>query len=235
MQPLIMPTVQPQPACPSCGGMESYLLGDGRHKCKHCQLKYTPSPRPGRLEAPVLRALARHFWLMSPMDQVARELGLNRKTVQRYFHLIRGRIVRRGQGREGQGPPDLRGLFTGRVRAGNHGQDQSATVPIFGLAVDGLGKVRLVFVDGFGDCSGLDLASVAYVPLIPPAPDPRAAGQTALPRAFWNFARQNLKHYRGGYKKILPNYLREMEFRFNHRLDPQAADQLYALIASGPR
>ena len=239
MQQAIIPLEEEQEqsaVCPFCGGIEAYVLGDGRRKCKACRAKFTPCPRPGRLGSQALHGLSRHFWLMTPMEQVARELSLNRKTVQRYFHLIRSRIAQHGQQKVEAmaAPPDLQGLFTGRIRSGNNGTSRVTTVPIFGLALNDDGQVQLVFVDGFGDCSGLDLGSVTFVPL--QAPEPRFTHGAAPqpPQAFWQFARQALKHYRGGYKRILPQYLREMEFRFNHLHDSMVSEHIYDLIMAGP-
>jgi transposase len=51
---------------------------------------------------------------------------------------------------------------------------------------------------------------------------------------FRGFAKRRLKLYHGGFKKHLPLFIREMEFRRNHRNDPHAVDYLSRLLISGP-
>jgi len=46
---------------------------------------------------------------------------------------------------------------------------------------------------------------------------------------FWPFARQGLKHYRGGFRKRFGLYLTEMAFRFNYREETPAIKRLLEL------
>ena len=51
---------------------------------------------------------------------------------------------------------------------------------------------------------------------------------------FWLFAKQRLKKYYGGFKRNFPLFIREMEFRYNHRDDADAVGYLLELLAHGP-
>ena len=51
---------------------------------------------------------------------------------------------------------------------------------------------------------------------------------------FWGFAKRRLKMYHGGFKKNFPFFIREMEFRFNHRDDKYVIDYFFNLIKFSP-
>lgn len=215
-------------ACPFCGGKQPYILGDGRRKCRYCRVKYTPLRRPGRLGEALVQRLAGHFWRMDSIDLTAGQLDLDRKTVQRYFSLLRRAIAERGERRAAMiaAEAQVESLYLGRLSplGGVRRQD---TVTVFGQAVRD-GRVCLIMAAAIADWSKLDLRGL------------RRVGQDGQPladddNAFWPFARQRLKHYRGGYKRQLPLYLREMEFRFNHRDDPMATQKLATMLAARPR
>lgn len=74
--------------CPGCGGREGYRLGDGRKKCRRCGRKYSRRLFRSRLSAKILKQIALYFWLLAPMASVARDLGLDPKTVRRHYDLM---------------------------------------------------------------------------------------------------------------------------------------------------
>ena len=222
-------------ACPACGRGQAYQLGDGRLKCKHCRTKYTPFPKNRRLKPEKVRGILEHFWRMTPTDRVASSLTLNRKTVQKFFRLIRESITEEGERRLALQTDiiDLKGFYVGETKKGQNKADSSATVPVFGLA-NLHEEVCLVFPNGLRDWSKLNLKSVRYVPV---KKDTTADNDVFAPVQtveFWRFARVRLKHYRGASKKKLPVFLREMEFRFNHRQDFKVIERLFDLINGGP-
>ena len=40
-----------------------------------------------------LKEIARLFWLLVPAERAARDMGVNRKTIQKYYQLLRKRIA----------------------------------------------------------------------------------------------------------------------------------------------
>lgn len=220
--------------CPRCGSGRSYRLSDGRLMCKRCRSKFTPAYQVGRLDEPLLRGLAAHFWHMTPTTAAGGELGIDRKTVQRYYRLLRRRLARESEALASAATAgrELAALFLGELSSRPAGVELRDTVTVFGMLQDG-GFVRLVFTP-WSDWSGLDLASIR------PAPPPALRGRPALAEAppeaaaFWRFARTGLRRYRGGFLSALPVFLREMEFRYNHRHDPGAVQLLLELLTPGP-
>ncbi len=225
----------PAGSCPKCRGRQSYRLGDGRLMCKGCRTKYTPAHQVGRLAGPVLQRLAAHFWQMTPTEAAARELRVNRKTVQRYFHLMRARIARQCEARDAEAL-DSRGpaaLFVGEMGSPAAGVKLRDRVTVFGLVPEG-GCVRLVFTRPWSDWSGLDLSSLRVEPPAAPRRRPGPTAPEEAAGAFWSFAHKRLRLYRGGFMNTLPLFLREMEFRYNHRHDPGVVGGLLELLRAGP-
>lgn len=222
--------------CPACGREEAYSLGDGRLKCKKCRTKYMPFEKNGRLKPEKVRGILEHFWRMTPTDQAAYSLALNRKTVQKYFRLIRELIAEEGEKRLAlqMDSIDFKGFYIGEINARQKDNEPSATVPVFGLSRlhD---AVCLVFPNGLRDWSKLNLKSVRYVPVNKESILNGEAHAPVKAVEFWQFARVQLKHYRGASKKRLPVFLREMEFRFNHRQDSKVMERLFSLMNVGPR
>ncbi len=221
--------------CPACGEKSAYGLGDGRLQCKRCRTKYTPRPRQGRLDDRSLQQIIALFWRMYTQEEAARETGLNRKTLQRYFRRIREAIAGEGRIRMDRnlGRTRLTGFFVGPPQKPSGGAGREGILPVFSLGRVG-DEVVLFLPDGLEDWSGLDLDRVRFV-VLPQDGRTTGAGQdTNLAEEFWLFVRPLLKRYRGGAKKSLPCYLREMEFRFNHRNDSRVLEGLHRLLLSGP-
>lgn len=221
--------------CPSCGQGAAYALGDGRRQCKHCRTKYTPGPRRGRLNDQAVRRIVALFWDMSAQETAARLAGLNRKTLQRYFTLLRGAIAREGHRRMEQnlGRTRLAGFFVGPRINSDPGKNRGEPLPVFSLGLISDGVV-LFLPDGLEDWSGLDLDRIRFVSFPLEGETPGGGKGPDLAAEFWRFTRPLLKHYRGGAKKRLPFYLREMEFRFNHHNDSGIQERLFQLLHSGP-
>lgn len=223
-----LPAVSTEEVCPFCGQRQPYVLGDGRRKCRQCRVKFTLQRRPGRLAPQTVGQLAWHFWQMNSIDQTAREQGLDRKTVQRYFSLLRKAIADWGERRAGRlnGGAKVEKVYVSRLRPLGDGFNHHDTITVFGAA-EHEGLICLVFPGVISDWSGLDLGSLRCLSVASGNGNGHGNGNDQ----FWSFASQRLKHYRGGFKKRLPLYLREMEFRYNHRDDAAAVATLTAMIA----
>lgn len=229
-----------QPACPVCGNLRSYALADGRMKCAVCRRVYTPTPRLSRLTDEQLSGLAKNFWALSSTAETAAVLGLNIKTVQRHFQLIRHELAAiSGQEAVAQcGTASIAGnLFQ---QFGHRGACGALARPIAALAATAA-TVRILMVDD-------DRRTAENAPLLPSGwlygrdPDSlvkcqldrihiaAAADELSLLMPFWQFVKRGLGRYQGGFRHNFPLYLREMEFRYNRRSDPGAADTCMQLL-----
>ncbi len=245
--------------CPACSSRQSYHLADGRRKCKRCCKKFTPGPRKSRLPKETLKEIARLFWLMVPAARVASDIGVNEKTVLRHYKLLRERIAKESEEFVCQldGEVEVDESYFGGVRKGKRGRGAAGKIPVFGL-LKRQGEVRVVFPekvdkktfhgaikehvqpqswvysDSFKAYNKLDLEGFHHVRINHDKTFARGKAHINGIENFWGFAKRRLKLYHGGFKKNFPLFMKEMEFRFNHRNDMNAINHLFKLLKSGP-
>ncbi len=192
---------------------------------------------------------------MVPAARVAEDLHLNRKTVQRHYRLLRQAISSRSE--QGDGGCSLGAAVgksaTQRSRPREKGEDASAmsASPVFGLVLK-KNHVRIDFC-GLGSCRvagksrPLETAALCFA-----GSDQTLKAQNladfywALPEhgeepsleqdfmdeiiKFWDFARRLKDLYRGRRQKSLQLFLREAEFRYNNRDNPEVIKLLVGLL-----
>lgn len=245
--------------CPNCNFRRHYQLADGRRKCKRCAKKFTLKQQFGRLQDRKVQEIVRMFWLLVPATRVATDIGLNSKTVQRYYHLLRQKIAAESD----RDRPVLAGeievdeSYFGGVQKGKRGRGAGGKISVFGLlkrkgrvvvmipqrvtkpSLQGAIKEyvqpqSIVFSDSFRAYENLDLEGFHHVRI--DHSQIFATGKAHINgiENFWGFAKRRLKLYHGGYKKNFYLFLKEMEFRFNHRNDNNVTDLLWNLLKSGP-
>jgi transposase len=245
--------------CPACGGRQSYKLSDGRRQCKRCRKKFTARSNRNRLSKEPVKEIARLFWLLVPASRVAADLGVNRKTVLRYYTLLRERIAleRDKELEQLAGEVEVDESYFGGVRKGKRGRGAAGKVPVFGLLKRN-GEVRVVFPervnretlhgaikvhvkpqswvysDGLNLYDRLDIEGFKHVRICHDETFGNGKAHINGIENFWGFAKRRLKMYHGGFKKNFPLFIREMEFRFNHRNDENVVDYLFNLIKAGP-
>ena len=197
---------------------------------------------------------------MVPAVSSSGRLGLNRKTIQRYYLLLRLRIMRDRERSlcELFGEISLDAASFERFLAGgpaNAGQDRS---PVFGVVKrDGETWVLLPGKNGGGghksavgenlivpDCwvyaRDRDAHETKDIDRFLCVTGSGREKQGACPlhgndrEDFWLFAKHRLKKYYGGFKRNFPLFIREMEFRYNHRDDADAVVYLLKLLSNGP-
>jgi transposase-like protein len=211
--------------CPACGHGQHYLLADNRLQCAACRKKFTPVRSGCRLTDEELRGIATAFREFTPVAAAADRLGINPKTVLRYYNLLRIVISRQTSAANGGEQTVSQGAF---ARSGLTKGMVAEYVPLFGLkAVDNGIKVMAmslggaeqelpetesvhgwICVRGVATPEQVNLDSITC---LFPAEDE----SVRRCRDFWAFARKGLRRYQAGVSKNLPLYLREMEFRFN--------------------
>ncbi|MCD6337916.1 MAG: IS1595 family transposase, partial [Verrucomicrobia bacterium] len=243
--------------CPQCGARQSCQPADGRRRCKACRRWFAPQARKARLKAKTVKEIARLFWLMVPAERVARDLGLNRKTVQRYYTRLREALAAESERSLEQlcGEIEIDESYFGGVRKGERGRGAGGKIPVFGL-LKRAGEVRVafperlekptlqgaikthvkpqswVYSDSFRAYDRLDVEGFHHVRIAHESTFGSGKAHINGIDNFWGFAKRGLKMYHGGFKRNFPLFTREMEFRFNHRDDPDAVTYLYKLLKS---
>lgn len=234
-----------QPRCPACGSRQHYLLSDNRRQCAVCRKKYSVGNHRGRLSPQSLQQLARSFWRLVPASAAAAEQGLNSKTLQRYYDLLRRAVTEASErdairqfGAAAMHPAPFHESAADR----GVGRDPQ---PLFCVMQRG-GRVSLLCAGeaaaggpsagtGSGEIAGwiyardrrtlcsLDLDGIHLLP----AGGPKGgAGATS----FWTYAKKGLVRYHGGFRKNFRLFVREMEFRFNNQDEDAAVTFLLEIL-----
>jgi transposase len=246
--------------CPKCAFRRSYKLADGRRMCARCRTKYTARRGYSKLEKPLLREIARLFWLMVPATRVAKDLGLNRKTVLQRYTALRAVMAQESEAAWAPltGEIEVDESYFGGVRKGKRGRGARGKIPVFGL-LQRRGEVRVVFPahldkpalqgaikqhveplswvysDGYRAYDQLDLEGFHHVRVNHEETLGKGPQHINGIENFWGFAKRRLKLYHGGYKRNFVLFIREMEYRFNHRNDPAVIERLSKSLISGPK
>jgi transposase len=246
-------------SCPECKGRKTYRLADGRRKCARCRKKFTPRARKPRIPRETLKELVRLFWLMVPAERAARDLGINRKTALRHYTRLRALLLAECQAETEpmQGEVEVDESYFGGYRKGIRGRGAAGKIPVFGLlkrkgAVHVVFPARLdqdtlhreiqdhvvpqswVYSDGYKAYDKLDLKGFRHVRIDHSKTLGRARNHINGIENFWGFAKRRLKMYHGGWKRNFRLFLKELEFRFNHRDDPDVLDLLTRRALAGP-
>jgi transposase len=214
--------------CPYCGSLQHYTLKDNRLQCAICRKKYTLRRHRSKLSQNTLEHIALSFFQMVPAIAAAVEMGVNSKTVQKYYDLLRRTISNDNKGlatfyfgastidpnffyNDTTGAklgPEMKPLFclAKREKGISLLLAQSASPDeTFAAEKTILGWVYAKDNEAFDT---LDLDRIHFI---------STAGKNTVDTysSFWVFAKKGLVKYHGGFRKNFYLFMREMEFRFN--------------------
>jgi transposase len=226
----------PHPACPSCGTEKGYALADGRVKCAACRKVFTPVYKTCRLDREQMATLTKSFWEMRSATETAEQLDLNIKTVQRYFHQLRTNIelhCTQLTVKQYGSATISESIFKeqqSRARLGPTAKPMAAimvtatTVAILPLGPASPGPVNNFYdqqPNGWlyaKDNESLQRSQIDHIHCLASETD-----YISLILPFWQYAKNGLNRYQGGFRHHFPLFLREMEFRYNNRNNPHGA------------
>ncbi|MEX0732633.1 MAG: IS1595 family transposase [Aquisalimonadaceae bacterium] len=242
--------------CPRCHSRELYRLASGRSRCKRC--RYTFGEFAGRwLSQSRLRCrdwvnLARLFEAERPLEEIARELGRAYATVFHAVTLLRAGIMAHSHtcsallesnpmvykglcGHRGHKSLRIEGhapVFGIRERAGTVSVPVLADIdPDFVLSLP-VKKVRHGNIVYTGQVTIYDTVLFALVGKLNGAATARfARSPVHIDRTtgFWAYASNRLATHHGISAEHFPLYLKELEFRYNHRKEAIAPLLLHYL------
>jgi transposase len=245
--------------CPHCRFRENYKLSDGRYKCKRCKKRFTWRKQTCKLPRSQLKEIVRLFWLLVPAERAARDLGLNRKTVQKYYLQLRHKIAQTTdkEALRLSGEVEVDESYFGGHQKGKRGRGAGGKIPVFGLLKrQGIVKVlipenvqqaalhkaikthvipdSIVYSDGYRAYNNLDLEGFQHIRINHNEVFVQGKVHINGIENFWGFAKRRLKLYHGGFKANFYLFLKEMEFRFNNRDDTNAINKLFKMVLTGP-
>jgi transposase len=230
--------------CPRCDSRHVYVLGSGRYRCKRC--RYTFSEFAGRwlsqtrLSCDNWITLVRSFEAERPVPEIARQLGRAYATVFHGVTVLRTCILAHS---ETSGPLLGGGLETlKRVWAhrDHHALQVLGHAPVFGIREHD-GTVSVPVLPDIGPDHVLQLpvkkvrrGNLVYTGQVTiydtlvyssrnGGPEQQAARFCRSPvyidrtPGFWRYAAGRLAMHFGVSPEHFPLYLKELEFRYNHR------------------
>ena len=222
--------------CIFCNKYGLYRLKDKRVKCKHCKKKYSLSKLKNDLQ------ILYYFYLEISARRAANELNLDYGSIHRKFMYFRKKIAEfcNREAEKLNGELELDETYFGGKRKGNRGRGANNKAIAFGI-LERNGKVYTIIVENVKAETLMEAirlktkkGSVFYTDGFRSYNDLRQYGKHNVVRhdkdefakeknhingleGFWSFAKERFHKYHGINKKNYPFYLKEMEFRFNHR------------------
>ena len=222
--------------CLFCDKYGLYKLKDKRLKCKNCNKKYSIKKLKRDLE------ILYYFYLEISARRAANELKLDYKTIQSRFMDFRKSIneYSNQEIKKLNGELELDETYFGGRRKGNRGRGAFNKAIAFGI-LERNGKVHTIIVenvkantlmeaiknktkkgsvfytDGFKSYASLHQYGKHNI--IKHHKDEFVKGRNHINgiEGFWSYAKERFHKYHGINRKNYPLYLKEMEFRFNHR------------------
>lgn len=230
--------------CPRCDNNKFWVLSTGQWRCSQCKLtrKFDKTPWQITKLSPYWKGrLLEFFCLGVPAYRLRFQVPLDRKTIQRWFRILRDAIYRH----ELEELSELSGhiemdetMFGGKV-PGKRGWGAAGKHMVFGIYQRN-GKVltfpitsrgsrqlmplmtqytkpgSLYYTDDWHAYTFLDIRG-NHVVIRKEKGKPKGRDHINGIEGFWSYAKHWLYHYRGAPKEYFHLYLKEIEWRFNHR------------------
>jgi transposase len=244
--------------CPFCGEGRIGRVRRAKYKCYRCNKEWgirRDSILEG-LKVPFTKFLMaiKLFELDTSVRESAKQLDLAYNTVYHLYQILRHAIVITDTSYHSfSGEIEMDESYFGGRRKGNRGRGAAGKVPVFGILERG-GKVTVEVVPDVKGDTLLELAirkvkrgSLIYTDrfrsynvLVSYGFKHRridhgkrfANGKVYINgiEGFWSFAKERLMKYHGVNPVKFPLYLKELEFRYNHRDRDLFADLLQVLV-----
>ena len=223
-------------SCIFCGKYGFYKLQNKKVKCKHCKKYYSIKKLKNKIQ------ILYYFYLEVSARKTASELNLNYQLVYRKFMQFRKCIAEycSREAKKLNGKLEIDESYFGGKRKGNRGRGANNKAIVFGI-LERKGKIytkivenvsaktlmneienktkkgSVFYTDGWKSYASLEQYGKHNI--IKHDEDEFAKGHNHINgiEGFWSYAKERFHKYHGINKNNYPFYLKEMEFRFNHR------------------
>ena len=198
--------------------------------------------RRSRLRASIQLELIRHFVAGVPARTAAELSGVNRNTAILYFRKLREIITQKlaDEAPFLDGEVEVDESYFGGARKGKRGRGAAGKVPVFGLLKRGgrvhammipdaksrtlMGIIRqrikpdsVVYTDGFSSYDVLDVSEFKHHRINHSEKFAEQRNHINGIENFWSQAKRHMRRYNGIPKDHFHLFLKECEWRFNHR------------------
>jgi transposase len=230
--------------CPRCGSEKFWVLSSGQKRCSRCRLtrKFDKTLWQSTNISPYWKGrLLEFFCLGVPAYRLRFQVPLDRKTIQRWFRVLREAIYQHDlkEKSELSGQIEMdETMFGGKVpgkrglgAAGKHMvlgiYQRNGMVLTFPITSRGGWELiplmtkhtkpgSLYYTDDWHAYTFLDIRG-DHVVIRKEKGKPKGRDHINGIEGFWSYAKHWLYHYRGVPRKYFHLYLKEIEWRFNHR------------------
>lgn len=232
----------PRVHCPKCKKYVFWKLSDGRKRCKYCRYTYRFKDNRFRKSRKYLHRLIEYFALGVPVYRLRFVVPLSRSTIERIFRIFRMLIYQQAikELNKLSGKLEIdETMFGGKNIPGKKGWGASGKQLVFGIyqrngkvitmPISGRGRKTLIslilkhtqhgslyYTDDWFAYTSLDITG-NHVVVKKEKGIPKGRDHLNGMEGFWSYAKHWLYQYRGVPKQYFHLYLKEVEFRFNHR------------------
>ena len=232
--------------CPRCNNRKLYKLSSGKRRCSKCKYTFHDFSgrwiNHGRLSCIQWLSLIKLFELELSVRKMAGQMNLSYNTVYQAAKTIRCSILAHASDAKNpmDGEIELDESYFGGRRKGNRGRGAAGKVPVFGI-LERKGKVMVTVVPNVTAQTLIGLTvktvrrgSIVYTDKFRSYDSLMFCGYRHLKidhgklftsgkvyinglEGFWSWAKERLIKHHGVSKENFPLYLKELEFRYNHR------------------
>jgi transposase len=232
--------------CPRCEHKKLYKLSSGKHRCARCKYTFQDFSgrwiNHGHLSCVQWLSLIKLFELELSVRKMAEQMNLAYNTAYQAVGTIRCSILAHAPDAKDlmDGEIELDECYFGGRRKGNRGRGAAGKVPVFGI-LERHGKVRVTVVPNVTAQTLIGLTvktvrrgSIVYTDKFRSYDSLMFCGYRHLKidhgkrftsgkvyinglEGFWSWAKERLIKHHGVSKEKFPLYLKELEFRYNHR------------------
>lgn len=232
--------------CPRCRTRKLYRLADKRYRCSRCHYTFHDLSgrwlNRGQLTLRQWLMIVKLFDLELSTRKIAKEVGVSYNTAYKAVNTIRTAILVHATDRDQllSGEVELDESYFGGRRKGKRGRGAAGKVPVFGiLERDGIVSVQvvpnvkaetlldltvrkvrrgsIVYTDRFHSYDSLMFCGYRHLKVDHSTHFARGRVYINGLEGFWSFAKERLMKHHGISPERFPLYLKELEFRYNHR------------------
>lgn len=232
--------------CPVCQGRRVYRLAGKRYRCKRCKYTFHDftgrwiNKLNGSFKTWLW--LIKMFELEVSALRAAVQCGVSYPTALKAYDLLRYSILASAPDAPDllAGEIELDESYFGGRRKGKRGRGAASKVPVFGIyerngvvrvevvkdvsarnllehTIKTVRRGSIVYTDKFRSYDSLMFCGYRHLRI--DHGKTFSSGKVYINglEGFWSYAKQRLAHFHGVSKEKFPLYLKEMEFRYNHR------------------
>ncbi len=232
--------------CIRCMSRKIYRVRRDRYRCGQCGYEFCDFTGRwiNKVKIPVRDwiRLIKLFEMEISARKACQQLGISYPTIHKAFHLIRQSIT----AHSGNGGSLLDGEIEGKEtyfrnrREGGRARNAKAGSPVFGiLERKGLVKMEplqnlsveavlnlavktdrrgsIIYTDRWGSYDALIFCGNKHFTFDHPRRFSRAGVHINGVDGFWSYVKEKMNKFHGVSEEKFPFYLKEMEFRYNHR------------------